>query len=310
MKPHRIRMTHNLMINYGLYEKMEIFVSQRARACMPPPLRCGTLCSLVDSCAVWCACFATASSLAAAPRSAPLAATTPRHRRRDDGVPQRRLHRLSPHHYAREHGALSHTTTNVQRRRRLVRAPTPLGVCLRARTCNRVAVVLRAPGARAPSVRAGTLLCVAVALLCCRRSRSQAACALSLSLSRSRSRSRSLAPCLTASTTTVKSRLAAQSTAPSGSTTASATWQSTGQAVFITPRRAKPVAFGEPPVHSGTRAPLCSRARRFSHHPATSTILFWLFWNCSSIISVCCTSTLTFTTATASRRPSTRPTAS
>jgi hypothetical protein len=26
MKPHRIRMTHNLLINYGLYEKMEIFV--------------------------------------------------------------------------------------------------------------------------------------------------------------------------------------------------------------------------------------------------------------------------------------------
>lgn len=27
MKPHRIRMTHNLLLNYGLYRKMEIYVS-------------------------------------------------------------------------------------------------------------------------------------------------------------------------------------------------------------------------------------------------------------------------------------------
>ena len=27
MKPHRIRMTHSLVMNYGLYKKMEIFVS-------------------------------------------------------------------------------------------------------------------------------------------------------------------------------------------------------------------------------------------------------------------------------------------
>uniref|UniRef100_A0AC34RAA4 Histone deacetylase domain-containing protein n=1 Tax=Panagrolaimus sp. JU765 TaxID=591449 RepID=A0AC34RAA4_9BILA len=25
MKPHRIRMTHNLLLNYGLYRKMEVF---------------------------------------------------------------------------------------------------------------------------------------------------------------------------------------------------------------------------------------------------------------------------------------------
>lgn len=29
MKPHRIRMTHNLLLNYGLYRKMEIYVSVR-----------------------------------------------------------------------------------------------------------------------------------------------------------------------------------------------------------------------------------------------------------------------------------------
>ena len=27
MKPHRIRMAHNLLLNYGLYRKMEIYVS-------------------------------------------------------------------------------------------------------------------------------------------------------------------------------------------------------------------------------------------------------------------------------------------
>lgn len=31
MKPHRIRMTHNLLLNYGLYRKMEIYVSYRLK---------------------------------------------------------------------------------------------------------------------------------------------------------------------------------------------------------------------------------------------------------------------------------------
>ena len=30
MKPHRIRMTHNLLLNYGLYRKMEIFRPHKA----------------------------------------------------------------------------------------------------------------------------------------------------------------------------------------------------------------------------------------------------------------------------------------
>jgi histone deacetylase 1/2 len=29
MKPHRIRMTHNLILNYGLYRKMEVYVSRK-----------------------------------------------------------------------------------------------------------------------------------------------------------------------------------------------------------------------------------------------------------------------------------------
>ena len=29
MKPHRIRMTHDLLLNYGLYKKMQIYVQQK-----------------------------------------------------------------------------------------------------------------------------------------------------------------------------------------------------------------------------------------------------------------------------------------
>ena len=35
MKPHRIRMAHNLLLNYGLYRKMEIYVSRSALAAQP-----------------------------------------------------------------------------------------------------------------------------------------------------------------------------------------------------------------------------------------------------------------------------------
>lgn len=28
MKPHRIRMTHNLLVNYGVYKKLQVFVPQ------------------------------------------------------------------------------------------------------------------------------------------------------------------------------------------------------------------------------------------------------------------------------------------
>ena len=43
MKPHRIRMAHSLIMNYGLYKKMEIYVSLlsiqyclKLRTCVPP----------------------------------------------------------------------------------------------------------------------------------------------------------------------------------------------------------------------------------------------------------------------------------
>lgn len=34
MKPHRIRMAHNLILNYGLYRKMEIYVSLLSRSAL------------------------------------------------------------------------------------------------------------------------------------------------------------------------------------------------------------------------------------------------------------------------------------
>jgi len=34
MKPHRIRMAHSLLVNYGLYKKMQVYVRT-----LPPPRR-------------------------------------------------------------------------------------------------------------------------------------------------------------------------------------------------------------------------------------------------------------------------------
>lgn len=35
MKPHRIRMAHSLVMNYGLYKKMEIYVRSPLSVCFP-----------------------------------------------------------------------------------------------------------------------------------------------------------------------------------------------------------------------------------------------------------------------------------
>ena len=37
MKPHRMRMTHNLLLNYGLYRKMEVYRPHKATQVRPPP---------------------------------------------------------------------------------------------------------------------------------------------------------------------------------------------------------------------------------------------------------------------------------
>ena len=36
MKPHRMRMTHNLLLNYGLYRKMEVYRPHKATQVSPP----------------------------------------------------------------------------------------------------------------------------------------------------------------------------------------------------------------------------------------------------------------------------------
>jgi len=33
MKPHRMKLAHHLILGYGLYRKMDAFVSARARSC-------------------------------------------------------------------------------------------------------------------------------------------------------------------------------------------------------------------------------------------------------------------------------------
>jgi hypothetical protein len=43
MKPHRIRLAHSLIMNYGVYQKMEIYVSQKLQDspscnCLPRPI--------------------------------------------------------------------------------------------------------------------------------------------------------------------------------------------------------------------------------------------------------------------------------
>ena len=43
MKPHRIRMTHNLLVNYGVYKKLQVFV---------PNLHCRYILILLTLCVV------------------------------------------------------------------------------------------------------------------------------------------------------------------------------------------------------------------------------------------------------------------
>ena len=92
MKPHRIRMTHSLVMNYGLYKKMEIYVS----ILLPFfPL-------LFDPCANKSACETCLKV-------------------RNDPVPYRRIHRLPVQGHTRQHGPLLEGTEPVQCWRRLPR---------------------------------------------------------------------------------------------------------------------------------------------------------------------------------------------
>lgn len=45
MKPHRIRMAHSLVMNYGLYKKMEIYVSEVSSVCYSSEVGGACVCS-------------------------------------------------------------------------------------------------------------------------------------------------------------------------------------------------------------------------------------------------------------------------
>lgn len=86
MKPHRIRMTHNLLLNYGLYRKMEIYV------CFPIKLRGCILYLVLRRSHVYVFTFCLLVSEAAQSDG-----------RGDDQVPQWRLHQVPALHPAGQH---------------------------------------------------------------------------------------------------------------------------------------------------------------------------------------------------------------
>ena len=54
MKPHRLSMTHSLVLGYGLHEKMEVYVSLSAKPCchLLQPDRAWRLCAQHEHCTV------------------------------------------------------------------------------------------------------------------------------------------------------------------------------------------------------------------------------------------------------------------
>ena len=73
MKPHRIRLAHSLIMNYGLYNNLEIYVS------ILPPLRLLHACIWYSACSYVLTPTASETSL----------------KSRDDAVPYGRVYRLS-----------------------------------------------------------------------------------------------------------------------------------------------------------------------------------------------------------------------
>lgn len=88
MKPHRIRMTHSLVMNYGLYKKMEIYVSFLS---FGSALRSKTF--LLTR--IWTA------------RETGLEI-------RNDPIPHRRIYRLPVQGYSRQHGQLLERAKSIQ----------------------------------------------------------------------------------------------------------------------------------------------------------------------------------------------------
>lgn len=93
MKPHRIRMTHNLLLNYGLYRKMEIYVWRiKPTVCKGPVIWCVS----EDLIHFFC-----------------VAASAQSQRRRDDQVSQRRLHQVLALHQTRQHVRIQQTNAEM-----------------------------------------------------------------------------------------------------------------------------------------------------------------------------------------------------
>lgn len=57
MKPHRIRMTHNLLLNYGLYRKMEIYVREGNLSPLTLVVQARYWESVHVKMKCWCMCF-------------------------------------------------------------------------------------------------------------------------------------------------------------------------------------------------------------------------------------------------------------
>lgn len=97
MKPHRIRLAHSLIMQYNLYQKMEIYVS----LLLTINLHHMRLDSEIH------ANFFEARETCDS--------------RRDDPISHRRLHRFPPKGHARQYGQLHEGARKIQRRRRLSR---------------------------------------------------------------------------------------------------------------------------------------------------------------------------------------------
>ena len=110
MKPHRIRMTHSLIMNYGLYKKMEIYVCLPFRALHTAPHlpEVPFLPGLNQSCV---------SAFLGYPKSRPARKTC--FQPRNDPISHRRICRFPEEGYPRQYGVPYERAKSLQCRRRL-----------------------------------------------------------------------------------------------------------------------------------------------------------------------------------------------
>jgi len=123
MKPHRMRMTHNLLLHYDLYKQMEV---RLAHAHTPSPPSTPIRASLLATTALNQCCTAAASCTVAAMQP-PLP-----NERRAPGAPARRSHVAALRCVTRRDGSHSHTVSHwVHARVPTLPAAPPLSLPLR-----------------------------------------------------------------------------------------------------------------------------------------------------------------------------------